>query len=105
MVSLLKRGADPLAVDKKGNTPLNCAAKCATLRTVKILVEKGADICAVNKAGQTALDLAEMGREIPRDEDDCGKIGAEFSGASSQHYNGPIFNPMLGIDDSNKITD
>jgi len=52
---LIDRGANVEGRDKKGNTPLMCAARQDNWRIVEFLLWKGADVEARNKDGSTAL--------------------------------------------------
>jgi diguanylate cyclase (GGDEF)-like protein len=52
---LINSGADPNAVDNKGNTPLMEAAFFKYPDVVRFLLEKGADVSLRNNGGDTAL--------------------------------------------------
>jgi ankyrin repeat protein len=56
---LLEAGADPNAVNPKGDTALHIAAHDGRLEVLRELVAGGADVSARNAAGQTALELVE----------------------------------------------
>jgi ankyrin repeat protein len=56
---LLEAGADPNAVNPRGDTALHIAAHDGRLDVLRELVAGGADVTARNKAGQTALELVE----------------------------------------------
>ena len=52
---LLERGANPNAIDKRGNTPLAIAAGLGFVEGVELLVKRGARIDVANSAGETPL--------------------------------------------------
>jgi ankyrin repeat protein len=56
---LLEAGANPNAVNPKGDTALHIAAHDGKLGALRELVAGGADVSARNAAGQTALQLVE----------------------------------------------
>ncbi len=56
---LLEAGANPNAVNPKGDTALHIAAHDGRLEVLRELVAGGADVTARNAAGQTALELVE----------------------------------------------
>jgi ankyrin repeat protein len=56
---LLEAGANPNAVNAKGDTALHIAAHDGRLESLRELVAGGADVNARNAAGQTALELVE----------------------------------------------
>ena len=56
---LLEAGANPNAVNPKGDTALHIAAHDGKLEPLRELVAGGADVNARNAAGQTALELVE----------------------------------------------
>ena len=56
---LLEAGANPNAVNPKGDTALHMAAHDGRLEVLRELVAGGADVDARNAAGQTALELVE----------------------------------------------
>jgi ankyrin repeat protein len=56
---LLEAGANPNAVNPKGDTALHIAARDGRLEALRELVAGGADVDARNAAGQTALQLVE----------------------------------------------
>ena len=56
---LLEAGANPNAVNPKGDTALHIAAHDGRLEQLRELVAAGADVNARNAAGQTALELVE----------------------------------------------
>jgi uncharacterized protein len=56
---LLEAGANPNAVNPKGDTALHIAAHDGKLDPLRELVAGGADVDARNAAGQTALELVE----------------------------------------------
>jgi len=52
---LLERGANPNAIDKRGNTPLAIASGLGFVEGVELLVQRGARIDVANSAGETPL--------------------------------------------------
>ena len=61
MQAELDGGADVMARDKYGDTPLHKAASSGNPANIKALLEAGADIKAQSKSGQTALNYAAGG--------------------------------------------
>jgi hypothetical protein len=57
---LLKRGANPNAMDKYGSTPLHFAAAKGYVDVARLLLEHGADANAKDKEGWTPLHLAAL---------------------------------------------
>ena len=56
---LLDSGANPNAVNAKGDTALHIAARDGRLEPLRVLVAGGADATVRNAAGQTPLELVE----------------------------------------------
>jgi len=62
----LDGGADLMARDKYGDTPLHKAASSGNPANIKALLEAGADIKAQSKSGQTALNYSAGSRRRHR---------------------------------------
>ncbi|SEN55145.1 Ankyrin repeat-containing protein [Sphingomonas gellani] len=62
--TLLMKGANPNAVDFKGNTPLLLAVEAGQTTLVPLLVEKGANPNLGNRAGETPLIRAVQRRDV-----------------------------------------
>jgi len=58
VMTLLTNGADPLATDAEGNTPLHGAVLSAEPTIAAMLLDAGAAIDALNHAGASALSIA-----------------------------------------------
>jgi ankyrin repeat protein len=58
VTALLKRGANPEARDRWGQTPLILAAHQNLTRSVQALLDQGANVNAENEDGYTALVAA-----------------------------------------------
>ncbi len=56
----LKKGADIMAQDEHGNTPLHKASLFGNKDAAVLLLQRGADVDARNKAGGTPLHLASL---------------------------------------------
>jgi ankyrin repeat protein len=62
---LIKKGANPNALNTDGNTPLHIAAGYGKAELVQALVEHGADLNIRNKKNQTPLELAQERKRQP----------------------------------------
>src|SRR5260370_33521066 len=58
IVCIIKAGADPNAVDKRGVAPLRRAVRTRCATAVRTLLECGADPARKNKSGSTPMLLA-----------------------------------------------
>ena len=58
VMTLLTNGADPLAVDAEGNTPLHHAARSSDAGVAALLHDAGAPLDAVNQEGLSPLGVA-----------------------------------------------
>ncbi len=65
IVWLIKKGANPDALNTDGNTPLHIAAGYGRAELVQALVEHGADLNIRNKKNQTPLELAQERKREP----------------------------------------
>ncbi len=61
----LDRGADLMADNEKGETPLHLAGQIAPLDVIELLLEEGADITATDNDGWTPLHAAAAWNEDP----------------------------------------
>jgi hypothetical protein len=63
---LIEHGADVMAQNKDGGTPLHLASKCGQAEIVRMLIARGADVNAQNKDELTPFCLASQGghREV-----------------------------------------
>jgi ankyrin repeat protein len=52
---LIKAGADPNILSKKGVSPISAAAHKGNLSIMQVLIDSGANVNAVNSSGSTAL--------------------------------------------------
>ena len=55
---LLSNGADVDAIDRDGHTPLQLAARLATVDVAELLIKNGADVNAIDRNGHTPLYYA-----------------------------------------------